>query len=154
MPRPIRLCNYTRYIHYTYYINYTTYTNHTHYFQVHPDLGLADHVWQDKRTLIAQSVDNLGDQFRPAMRAAWFYTSVVRTQRTTRPMPALLWEKASWWPKIESTPLLDATNNVPPWCSLLDAAIGLVSAMNSNPKKWIFFGIIQIIEKIIAIIVI
>jgi hypothetical protein len=28
-------------------------------------------VWQDKRTLIAQSVDNLGDQFRPAMRAGW-----------------------------------------------------------------------------------
>ena len=35
------------------------------------DLGLADHVWQDKRTLIAQSVDNLGDQIRPAMRAGW-----------------------------------------------------------------------------------
>ena len=28
-------------------------------------------MWQDKRTLIAQSVDNLGDQFRPAMRAGW-----------------------------------------------------------------------------------
>ena len=35
------------------------------------DLGLADHVWQDKKTLIAQPVDNLGDQFRPAMRARW-----------------------------------------------------------------------------------
>ena len=39
--------------------------------QVRQDLGLADHVWQDKRALIAQSVDNLGDQFRPAMRAGW-----------------------------------------------------------------------------------
>ena len=39
--------------------------------QVRQDLGIADHVWQDKRTLIAQSVDNLGDQFRPAMRAGW-----------------------------------------------------------------------------------
>jgi len=28
-------------------------------------------VWQDKRTLIAQSVDNLGDQFRTAMRSGW-----------------------------------------------------------------------------------
>ena len=28
-------------------------------------------MWQDKRTLIAHSVDNLGDQFRPAMRAGW-----------------------------------------------------------------------------------
>ncbi len=30
-----------------------------------------DKVWQDKRALIAQSVDNLDDQFRPAMRAGW-----------------------------------------------------------------------------------
>jgi hypothetical protein len=28
-------------------------------------------LWQDKRTVIAQSVDNLGDQFHPAMRAGW-----------------------------------------------------------------------------------
>ena len=28
-------------------------------------------MWQDKRTLIAQSVDKLGDQSRPAMRAGW-----------------------------------------------------------------------------------
>ena len=47
------------------------YTDYTHYVQVRQDLGLADHVWQDKRALIAQSVDNLGDQFRPAMRAGW-----------------------------------------------------------------------------------
>ena len=39
--------------------------------QVRKDLVLADHVWQDKVTLIAQSVDKLGDQFRPAMRAGW-----------------------------------------------------------------------------------
>ena len=66
--------HYSNYVHYTYYINYinyTYYTNYTHYFQVRQDLGLVDHVWQDKRTLIAQSVDNLGDQFRPAMRAGW-----------------------------------------------------------------------------------
>jgi hypothetical protein len=28
-------------------------------------------VWSDKRKLIAQNLDNLGDQFRPAMRAGW-----------------------------------------------------------------------------------
>ena len=39
--------------------------------QIRQELGLADHVWQDKRKLIAQSVDNLGDQFRPAMRTGW-----------------------------------------------------------------------------------
>lgn len=35
------------------------------------ELGIADHVWQEKRALIAQTVDNLGDQFRPAMRTGW-----------------------------------------------------------------------------------
>jgi hypothetical protein len=35
------------------------------------DLGLADHVWQDKRATIAKNNDDLGDQFRPAMRVGW-----------------------------------------------------------------------------------
>ncbi len=35
------------------------------------DLGLADHVWQGKRAIIAKNVDDLGDQFRPAMRASY-----------------------------------------------------------------------------------
>ena len=53
---------YAHYACYINYINYTCYTNYTHYLQVRQDLGLADHVWQDKRTMIAQSVDNLGNQ--------------------------------------------------------------------------------------------
>jgi hypothetical protein len=56
------------YIIYTYYLHYTYYT---YYLQIRQELGLAYHVWQDKRTLIAQSVGNLGDQFRPAMRTGW-----------------------------------------------------------------------------------
>jgi hypothetical protein len=43
-----------------------------------------------------------------------FHTSVVRTQMTALLMLALLWEKASWCSLLESTPLLDAMNNVPP----------------------------------------
>ena len=39
--------------------------------QVRQELGLADHVWSDKRASIARSVDSLGDQFRPAMRVGW-----------------------------------------------------------------------------------
>ncbi len=33
--------------------------------------NIADYVWQDKQTAIAHLVDNLGDQFRPAMCAGW-----------------------------------------------------------------------------------
>jgi hypothetical protein len=58
------------YILYVLYQLYQLY-QYTHYLQVRQDLGLADYGWQDKRTMIAQSVDNLGDQFRPAMRAGW-----------------------------------------------------------------------------------
>jgi hypothetical protein len=39
--------------------------------QVRMELGLADHVWQNKRTDIAQEVDGLGAQFRSAMLAGW-----------------------------------------------------------------------------------
>ena len=35
------------------------------------ELGIADHIWLDKRAAIAQTVDALGDEFKPAMRAGW-----------------------------------------------------------------------------------
>ena len=52
-------------------MNYTKLYHLYVLLQVRQDLGLADHVWSDKRKSIAQSVDNLGDQIRPAMRAGW-----------------------------------------------------------------------------------
>ena len=33
--------------------------------------SIADHIWLDKREAIAQTVDALGDEFKPAMRAGW-----------------------------------------------------------------------------------
>ena len=35
------------------------------------ELGIADHIWLDKRAAIAQTVDELGDHFKPAVRAGW-----------------------------------------------------------------------------------
>ena len=65
----IRLCCYAYYTDYTDYINY---------FQVCVELGIADHIWLDKRKAIAQTVDALGDEFKPAMRAGWMsYISKV-----------------------------------------------------------------------------
>ncbi len=57
-----------------------------HYCQVRQDLGLADHVWQDKRAAIAKTVDDLGDQFRPAMRAGWL--SYIRQAYPDNATPA------------------------------------------------------------------
>ena len=57
--------------HFMTFISCITLITYTHYGQVHQVLGLADHVWQDKRAAIAKTVDDLGDLFRPAMRAGW-----------------------------------------------------------------------------------
>ena len=39
--------------------------------QLRVELGIADHVWQEKRDTIAKTVDDWGDNFKPAMRAGW-----------------------------------------------------------------------------------
>jgi hypothetical protein len=65
---------YAYYMHYINYINYAYYAYYTHYIyylQIRLELGIADHVWQEKRTLIAETVEKLGDQFRPDMRTGW-----------------------------------------------------------------------------------
>ncbi len=70
---------------------------------MHQDLALADHVWQDKRAAIAKTVDDLGDQFRPAMRAGWLsYTPPL--------LPARPWGRARWCSQTESIVLPFATN--------------------------------------------
>ena len=39
--------------------------------QVRIDLGIADHVWQEKGASIAATIDLLGDNFKPEFRAGW-----------------------------------------------------------------------------------
>jgi hypothetical protein len=39
--------------------------------QVRVELGIANHVWPEKRAAIAASIDGLGDKFKPELRAAW-----------------------------------------------------------------------------------
>ena len=41
------------------------------FLQLSVDLGIADHVWQEKHHDIAKTVNSLGDGFKPAMRAGW-----------------------------------------------------------------------------------
>jgi hypothetical protein len=55
------------YFNYFKYIYYCNYCNYCDYFQVRGDLGIADRVWADKRADIVKQVDDLGDQFCPAM---------------------------------------------------------------------------------------
>ncbi len=40
-------------------------------WQVRVDLGLPEHIWVNKRASIAKQVDDLGDEFCPAMCKGW-----------------------------------------------------------------------------------
>ena len=55
-------------MHYMYYIHYTNYID---YSQVRVEPGITDHICLDKCEAIAQTVDSLGAEFKPAMRAGW-----------------------------------------------------------------------------------
>ena len=72
-------------MYYTFH-TYHTYINYTYVGQVRQDLGIANHVWQDKRAAIAKTVDGLGDQFRLAMRAGWL--AYIRTAYPDDAAPA------------------------------------------------------------------
>ncbi len=39
--------------------------------QVRIELGIPDHVWQEKRSVIAATIDGLGTKFKPELCAAW-----------------------------------------------------------------------------------
>ena len=41
------------------------------FLQLRVDIGIEDHVWQEKHYAIAMTVNSLDDEFKPAMRAGW-----------------------------------------------------------------------------------
>ena len=55
---------YTSYTYYSCYTHYTYYSDYITYFQVLVELGIADHIWLDKRVGIAQTVDALANMRR------------------------------------------------------------------------------------------
>jgi hypothetical protein len=66
--------------------------------QLRVELGIADHVWQEKRDAIAQTVGALVDEFKPAVRAGWMAyirkTYPVGRGRLLQKTPL---GKALWW---------------------------------------------------------
>ena len=55
-------------MHYMYCVHYTNYID---YSQVRVKPGITDHICLDKQEAIAQTVDSLGAEFKPAMSAGW-----------------------------------------------------------------------------------
>ena len=39
--------------------------------QVRIDRGIPEEIWVAKRRVLAKTVDDLGDRFRPTLQAAW-----------------------------------------------------------------------------------
>ncbi len=82
---------------------YYTYITYTHYGKVHQDLGLEDHVWQDKRAFVAKTV------VLPCAQAAT--VAFLHPSRTMPPLlPARPWGRARWCFQTELIVLLFATN--------------------------------------------
>ena len=149
-PRPTWLCNY---INYTYFINYVHYTNYiayTHYCRFVRILELRTTCGRRRERWLPNQLITWAISFVLLFVPDGFHTSVVCTHMMVRPMPALLWEKAPSSSKNESTPLLDATNIDHSWW-IMQLACNL--QWNPTEKATFCFGIMRIIEKIIAIIV-
>ncbi len=69
---------------------------------------------------LAKTVDDLGDQFCPAMRAGWLANIRISNGLLGRRRPCCrpargLWGRPPWWSQIESIVLLFATNSDPVW---------------------------------------
>jgi hypothetical protein len=54
--------------------------------QVRIELGIANHVWQEKRAAIAARIDGLGDKFKPKLHSAWL--SYIRETYPVGPLGA------------------------------------------------------------------
>ena len=54
--------------------------------QVRVDLGIPDHVWQEKRATIAATIDGLDDTINSESRAGWL--AYIRETYPNRPVAA------------------------------------------------------------------
>ena len=59
------------------------------------ELGIADHIWQDKRAAIAQTVDELGDNSSLLYALGGWRTSVKPIQMD-RLLEESLWARDNW----------------------------------------------------------
>ena len=144
---------YANYINYTYFINYVYYTNYiayTHYCRFVRILELRTTCGRRRERWLPNQLITWAISFVLLFVPDGFHTSVVCTHMMVRPMQALLSEKAPSSSKNESTPLLDATNIDHSWW-IMQLACNL--QWNPTEKATFCFGIMRIIEKIIAIIV-
>ena len=98
--------------------------------QVRVEVGIADHIWQEKRAAIAANIDNLGDKFKPELRAAWL-AYILETYpdgpvAATDIIGSSMLEIDEW--------VCDAVGLSTCWSSVVDETFGKYSTMNTHPN--------------------
>ncbi len=103
--------------------------------QVRVDLGIADHVWQEKRAAIAETIDALGDRFKPELRTGWL--AYIRETYSDGPVAqaATVGEETL----VLDDWVLDALGLYAHWPPVVNMQIGKFSAMNSHPNRLFLF---------------
>ncbi len=82
--------------------------------QVQVDLGIANHVWQEKSAAIATGINGLGDKFKPKLRAAWL-AYIRETHPDGQGAEPDIMGTARWRLMIELLMLMDCMLANPPW---------------------------------------
>ncbi len=103
--------------------------------QVRVELGIADHVWQEKRAAIAATVDAFGDRFKAEFfwkkNAGWL--AYVRETYPDGPVaPAATVGEETL---VLGDWVLDALGLFAHWSPVMNVQIGKFSAMNTHPNR-------------------
>ncbi len=96
------------------------------------DLGIADHLWQ--KMLAANTVDALGDRFKPELCAGWL--TYIRETYPDGAIPAAPPLVSSVGEDSLVLPdwVIDALGLNAHWSTVVDVPIGQFSAMNTHPN--------------------
>ena len=98
--------------------------------QVRSDLGIADHVWQEKRAAIAATIDQLGEKFKPELRAGW----LTYIRKTYLDGPAAASDIVGEDALVLDDWVSDALGLYTHWSHVADVLIVKFSAMNMHPN--------------------
>ncbi len=98
--------------------------------QVCIQLKIPNHIWQEKRSIIAATINGLGAKFKPELREAWLAynhkTYLDGQIEEADSMGEGLLEIDDWVP--------DALGLYIHWSHVVDVLIGTFSAMNTHPN--------------------
>ncbi len=98
---------------------------------VRVELGIANHVWQEKHAAIAATFDALGDRFKAELRAGWL--AYIRETYPNGPVaPAATVGEETL---VLGDWVLDALGLYAHWSPVMNVLISKFYAMNTHPNR-------------------